>query len=501
MNGLAARIEALAERQPSTGTTDGQLLDEWVKHRDHDAFRQLVLRHGPMILGTCRRLLGDGPAAEDAFQVTLLVLLKQAARLIHHDTLGGYLHGVARRTAMKARTLAARRAKHEARMVPRPMTPPVEALDDALAKLPEKYRVPVVLCELEGHTRAEAARLLGIPVGTVSSRLATAHKMLTKKLCAFALPAAVLLPTSLLNAAMRLPAGVPVALAPLFHEVTRMTFFKKLTAGLATATLATLVLGAGSPADAPKPTEKPTAKEPAKAKTDSEKLAGYWRVDGTGDFRKGLFFHFGTDGLLHTTAPDEDKKDTSLTQQSRFALDDAKKQLAITTKHPLMGSSKLEGKYDISADKLELHVNANGSLGILKLQRVPDKDVLQGVWQYTKAETAGQAEPISANGVIGNMVFDGDKFSMLENGGVSVPFKLDETTSPKTLRVTLPKDEGDKQKGKESGFIYEIRNNELILCGGRDKQSEAPKDFKPTAENDNVLLTLRYVGPVPAKKK
>jgi uncharacterized protein (TIGR03067 family) len=495
MNGLAARIGALAERQPSTGATDGQLLDAWTRDRDQDAFRQLVLRHGPMILGTCRRILGAGPAAEDALQVTFLVLLKQAARLIHHDTLGGYLHGVARRTAMKARTLAARRAKHEARMVPRPMNPPVEALDDALAKLPEKYRGPVVLCELEGHTRAEAARLLGIPVGTVSSRLATAHRMLTKKLGAFALPAAVVLPTSLLNAAMRLPAGVPVALAPLFHEVTRMTFFKKLTAGLATATLATFVLGAGSPTDAPKPINQPTAKEPAKAKTDTEKLAGYWRVDGsTGDFRKQLYFHFGTDGLLHTTSPDEDKKDTTLTQQSRYTLDDAKKQLTITTKHPLTGSSKLEGKYDITSDKLELHANSNGNLGILKLQRVPDKDVLQGVWIWAKAETASEAVSVMNESKPVTFVIDGETLSSNEGELKNTPLTIDTTMTPNQLRFKLPKD------GSETVCIYELRAGELLMCGGRDKQAKAPKDFKPTVENDTILMTLRYVGPVPAKK-
>ena len=499
MNGLAARIGALAERQPATGSSDGQLLDAWTRHRDQDAFRQLVLRHGPMILGTCRRLLGDGPAAEDAFQVTFLVLLKQAGRLIHHDSLGGYLHSVARRTAMKARNLASRRAKHEARIVPRPITPPVEALDDALAKLPEKYRTAVVLCELEGHTRAEAARLLGIPVGTVSSRLATAHRMLTKRLGVFALPAAVVLPTSLLNAAMKLPASVPVALAPLLHEVTRMTLLKKLSAVLATVTLASFMLGAGTPTDVPKPTDKPTAKEPAKAKTDTERLTGYWRVDGSsGDFRKQLYFHFGTDGLLHTTAPDEAKPDATLTQQSRYTLDEMKKQLTITTNNPLTSTAKLEGKYDLSAEKLELHANTNGSLGILKLQRVPDNDVLQGVWRCEAVDNANHDQKTIPYQAL-HMLFDGDKLATLEDNPKFLRFTLDTTTTPKQLRIKLPKESGDK--ANESLFIYELRNNELILCSSQNKQTETPKDFKPTVENNTMVLTLRYAGPVPPKKK
>jgi RNA polymerase sigma factor (sigma-70 family) len=170
---------------------DGQLLETFIARRDEAAFAALVRRHGPMVLGVCRRVLGHVQDAEDAFQATFLVLVRKATTVVPRDLLGHWLYGVAYRTALKARALVARRQGRERQVqqMPEPETLPEDAwtdlqplLDRELSRLAEKYRVPLVLCELEGKSKKEVARALGLPEGTVSSRLARARQALRRRL-------------------------------------------------------------------------------------------------------------------------------------------------------------------------------------------------------------------------------------------------------------------------------------------------------------------------------
>jgi RNA polymerase sigma factor (sigma-70 family) len=291
---------------------DGELLARYRTLRDQDAFGSLVRRHGPMVLGVCRRVLRDSHAADDAFQATFLVLAKRAGAVHPPDRLAPWLYGVAYRTALKARGRAVRRQQVEreyaAEANNRPPTAPESAaggasaaellpvIDEQLNALPEKYRTPLVLCALRGLNKAEAAEKLGLPEGTVSSRLARAREMLRDRLTrrgvvvplaalgtllsAEALRAAV--PPTLAVSATTGATGaavVPATVLTLSTEVLRSMTLFKLKALCAVAVCVSLAAGGfglyalSASTDDKNPTqqgEKPSTK-PAGEKKPGEK--------------------------------------------------------------------------------------------------------------------------------------------------------------------------------------------------------------------------------------
>jgi RNA polymerase sigma factor (sigma-70 family) len=264
---------------------DADLLDRFARYADHPAFEVLVRRYGAMVFGVCRRVLAAADA-DDAFQAAFLVLIRRAQSL-RGGRLGPWLYGVAYRVALKARSRAARLAAYRteaADMIPDPAAPPELAdwlpiLDAELNALPGKYRDPLVLCELHGASRAEAAKQLGVPEGTLSSRLARGRDLLRKRLLKHGtllpagglaalfsangvgratVPAALLARTSELAkvATGAAPAGaVPAGAARLTDEVLKGMFLTKLRlAGGALAILALAAVGltaAALPGDAP----------------------------------------------------------------------------------------------------------------------------------------------------------------------------------------------------------------------------------------------------------
>jgi RNA polymerase sigma factor (sigma-70 family) len=172
--------------------TDGQLLECFVNCRDAAAVAALVRRHGPMVWGVCRRVLRNHQDAEDAFQATFLVLVRRAAAISPREMVANWLYGVARQTALKARATGAKRQVREKQVNQGP-EPEAQSepdlwrdlqplLDRELSRLPAKYRLAIVLCDLEGMSRKEAAGQLGIPEGTLSSRLTTARATLARRL-------------------------------------------------------------------------------------------------------------------------------------------------------------------------------------------------------------------------------------------------------------------------------------------------------------------------------
>ena len=200
--GLAFRDLGRLFRDGALPSGDGALLERFLAEGDQSAFEAIVARHGSMVLGVCRRLLGDPHDADDAFQATFIVLVRKARQLRDAERLGPWLYGVATRVATKAR---AREARRRGNLRPVPVDIPAPRgpdgdwfdvrpiLDAELGKLSPKLRDILVLCLLEGFTAEEASRQLSCPLGTVKSRLARGREALRGGLIARGLaPAAAL---------------------------------------------------------------------------------------------------------------------------------------------------------------------------------------------------------------------------------------------------------------------------------------------------------------------
>ena len=331
---------------------DVELLDRFARYADHPAFEVILRRHGPMVLGVCRRMLA-APDAEDAFQATFLVLIRKA-RDLRGERLGPWLYGVAYRVGLKARMRAARIASFRSEvtdMMPDPNAPSgtpdwLPILDAELAAIPSKYRNALVLCELQGASRIEAAKALGVPEGTLSSRLARGREMLRRRLLKHGtlLPAsglavlfsenaigrvavttALLVRTSeLVKVATGAATGsVPVTTAQLTDEVLKGMLLTKLrVVGTALVALVLTAVGMAAvalPADVPavansamrEPAPEPkapvvppqsTTKAPVGAAPveDAKALQGLWsvvRYDTTKPIQEEAQFYYCTESL------------------------------------------------------------------------------------------------------------------------------------------------------------------------------------------------------------
>ncbi|MCI0639855.1 MAG: sigma-70 family RNA polymerase sigma factor [Gemmataceae bacterium] len=282
LNGVLHRIRSLAAVQTGRGRSDFELLTRFVGGEEA-AFTVLVERHGPLVLGLCRRVLQNADDADDACQATFLVLARKASALRKRKGLGGWLHGVAYRVAANLRRQRARRLRreHSAASSPhRPHSPEGRdvtwgelqtVLDEELQRLPDRYRAPLILCYLDGKTRDEAAQEIGVSPGALHGLLERGRKLLRKRFSqrgvtlsaalfasAFSVsqtkaalsPALVIAST---KAATAMLGGQPLcAVAPhvlsLAEEVMKVMFFTKLKIGTAlfvcAGLLAALVGGA-----------------------------------------------------------------------------------------------------------------------------------------------------------------------------------------------------------------------------------------------------------------
>ncbi len=192
LNPVLVQLRRAELRREGAGLTDGELLESFISRKDEAAFEALVRRHGPMVFGVCQRLLRNRHDAEDAFQAVFLVLARKAGSVRPRTQVANWLYGVAYRTALKARTKTARQRGRERQVtdMPEPEAPePNDSwldlrplLDQELSHVPDKYRIPIVLCDLEARTGKEAARQLGWAEGTLASRLSRGRGLLAKRL-------------------------------------------------------------------------------------------------------------------------------------------------------------------------------------------------------------------------------------------------------------------------------------------------------------------------------
>ena len=277
-DGAALRQLSTLFNEGVTGAvTDGQLLERFATRRgeaSEDAFAALVERHGPVVLRLCRSVLRDEHEAQDAFQATFLVLAQKAESLWVRDSLGPWIHSVAYRVASCARAAAIRRRRHARRhgelaagrlaVYQDEDQGDLEAVvHEEIDRLPEHFRTPLVLCDLEGCSHEQAARQLGWPVGTVKSRQARGRQRLRDRLIrrglapspAMALGAALMpemaVPPALMKSTANLAticAGADSArVAVLAREVLTIMFLQSLKMKvLSLSVIALLAAGAGT---------------------------------------------------------------------------------------------------------------------------------------------------------------------------------------------------------------------------------------------------------------
>jgi RNA polymerase sigma-70 factor (ECF subfamily) len=345
------------------GLSDRQLLETFIERSDEAAFEAMVLRHGPMVMGVCGRVLRNRQDAEDAFQAAFLVLVRKAAAITSRELLPAWLYGVACNTALKAKAAVARRRRKErqaaAMLEPAAESSPPERdwlplLDRELNGLPDRYRLPIVLCELQGKSHKEAAHELGCPIGTLSGRLSRGRSLLAKRLARYGVTptagslsaalaqqeASASVPAAVVSATVKAAtAGVISAeIAALTEGVVKAMFLAKLkvvtvilgtAVVLTAAALACTALAAGPAQDKTGGTEKPPLraddqpnkndekKQPTKKEKsqvdgnkDLDSLQGTWNIEtmGWGDdslpkeLMKGYKFVFAGNKLTWEAA-------------------------------------------------------------------------------------------------------------------------------------------------------------------------------------------------------
>jgi len=361
--------------QDTRPAADRDLLRAFAERRDGEAFAELVRRHGGLVHGVCERVLGAD--ADDAFQATFLVLARKAGSVRRPELLGNWLYGVAVRCAKRAKARTAKRQAREQPVIdwPAPAAGPDwrdvrPVLDEELARLPDKLRAAVVLCELEGVPRPEAAARLGVPEGTLSSRLARGKEALRRRLVkrgvtlsaigvgmVLAGAARAAVPPGLAEATAAAAvggAGSTAAVSLAQAEVSAMFWSKALTVGLAAAVLA--VAGGGAAVVGYRQAVAAEEKKP-----DKEAIQGEWKVtdakkNGQGPPDKdeviGQKLTFNGDKLKFGPFEGEWKLDPSK---------DPRQIDCTVLEGPENEKGKVsQGVYKLNGDKLTLHLSHPG---------------------------------------------------------------------------------------------------------------------------------------------
>ncbi len=466
--GFAMRSESLAHALTvavaDSSVPDGELLARFADAGDAAAFELLVRRHADLVWRVCRgELPADRHSAEDAFQATFLVLARKAGA-VREPSAAGFLFRVARNAALRVRKRVGKVAEAVADVPANADPDAVEAGECSAAvvaeveKLPDKFRLPVLLCFFEDCTHAEAAARLGWAVGTVASRLARAKDRLRDRLTrkGFALPA-VLAGATLSASAVRAaamvattPSAVPAGVSELTQQVLNVMWNAKLKligggvlAVLLAGGLGLMTLTAGPAPDEPKPKEQPKAKFPEKEtpeQAELKKLQGVWRVtrlfgeagEAPPEVIAPMRWEIVGDTVFGQDTPEEKRE-----QKVQLAVDPTKTPKRITMT-ALAGpkdeiGKTMDGIYELKDNKLrmcfveggkarptEFKVDKKGDGGIIDLERISEtikslKD-LAGEWRMLSLVQNGKdMKPAGTMEIYRDVVWadDGDKTEKL----------------------------------------------------------------------------------------
>jgi RNA polymerase sigma-70 factor (ECF subfamily) len=538
MGALATFLQNLRSslsRPDGSGLTDGELLECFIARKDEAAFEALVRLHGPMVFGVCRRVAGNEADAEDAFQATFLVLVRRADTIRPRGMVGNWLYGVANNTARKAKAMSDRRRvkEREAAVRPGPAAPPPDGthlravLDYELRALSDKYRVPIVLCDLEGASIREAARRLGCPPGTVGTRLVRGRRLLAARLTrhglifsggafaaalsATAAPAGVPAPLVISTVKAAAAGVVTPQVAALTEGVLRAMLRTKLTtiaAGVLAVTLTAAAVGvaayhpaAGGPVFAAAADDKP--------KADKDKLDGTWVAESgehggkkaAEEFVQKCKIVIAGDKITLAGLVRGEKEDGV---EGTFKVDPTAKPKTIDIS--LANREDVVGIYELDGDTLKVClVESKGNtrptefggtgqqvLIVLKRSKVvaddkpkADTDKLDGTWAAVSREHGGKtmSEELVQKCKV---VISGDKITLegLTNGrpeGIDGTFKLDPTAKPKAIDLHFP-------DWVDTVGIYELDGDSLKLCIVESMGNTRPTEFKGTGKRFLMVL-------------
>ena len=467
MNNVITHLRTLMVEADGACLTDGKLLECFVNCRDATALEALVRRHGPMVWGVCRRVLPNYHDVEDAFQATFLVLVRKAASITSRELIANWIYAVATQTALKARTTAGKRCTRErlVTVMPEPAVAEQDPwpdlrplLDKELSRLPHKYRAVIVLCDLEGKTRKEAALQLGVPQGTIASRMATARSMLAKRLARHGLavsgvalaagltemvasagvPASVV--SSTINAAKLLATGktagaISVKVISLTEGVIKAMMFTKIKRAALFLILGIVALGGGLfilPTEAAqKKGEKPANRQTVKVevRAEEEKPADLhdkakkprWRMDLEGHDSPVVSLAYSPDGqTLASGSMDKTIKLWDLKTGKESATLKGHKDTVHSVAYSPDGKTLASGStdrtiklWDVKTGKelatLEGHAHSVNSVAYS-----PDgKTLASGSWDHTiKLWDAGTGKELATfkghTGGVGSIVFSPD---------------------------------------------------------------------------------------------
>jgi RNA polymerase sigma factor (sigma-70 family) len=439
--------------------SDGQLLDRFLACREEAIFEAIIDRHGPMVWGVCRRILRDHHDAEDAFQATFLVMARKAASIVPREKVGNWLYGVAYQTAMKARATRAKRHRREVPMlaVPEPGAGGAEQRDDRLgeldrelSRLPEKYRILIILCELEGTTLKAAAEQLGWPIGTVSGRLSRAKVLLARRLA-------------------------KTGVAP------------------SVATLAALFLQESASASVP--TRLITLTSQAAS------LIGAGRAVAAGVVSDGVMSLF--EGVMKTMSLSKIKVIVAVMLGVGLLAGGMRAASQIDPTQAKHEAGPTAGGIP-AHDKEPIQVKQKVSAAAKPPDALPDGALaMQGVWTGVLAEVGGARAAPAENVPLGEarIHVKDDRLTLrgLMIHGTSVGFtnsvdtifmlKTDATKTPRTIDLTLPATPDDIAPTTYLG-IYRLDGDDLTICVSPPNKKR-PSEFKTRAKTSQLLLKLK----------